>query len=127
MRIPNFERAVIVLPDEIDAANSQQIGDTLATAAQRGLPVLVADMTFTTFIDSAGIGVVLQAYRVMRDSGTELRFVIPAAPVLRTLAITGVDLILPIYPSLGAALTTAPSMTPAPSLPAQGPQPGARG
>jgi anti-sigma B factor antagonist len=109
VRIPNFERAVIVLPDEIDAANSKQIGDTLAAAAQRGLPILVADMTFTTFIDSSGIRVVLQAYRVMRASGTELRFVIPAPHVLRTLAITGVDRMLPIYPSLGAALTKTPA------------------
>ena len=103
MGTPDHEWAVITLPAEIDIANSGQIGASLTDAAQRRPLVLIADMTITTFNDSAGNRVVNQAYRGMRASGTELRLVIPAAPVLRALAITGVDRMLPIYPSLGAA------------------------
>jgi anti-anti-sigma factor len=46
--------------------------------------------------------------QLARQSGTELRLVVPSARVLRTLAITGVDRLLPIYPSVGAALTAPP-------------------
>jgi anti-anti-sigma factor len=99
---------VITLPAEIDAANSGRIGEQLKAAVTPGLPMLIADMTFTTFIDSAGVRAVVQVCQLARRCGTELRLVVPTAQVLRTLAITGVDQLLPIYPSVGAALTAAP-------------------
>jgi anti-sigma B factor antagonist len=99
---------VIPLPAEIDAANSGRVGEQLKAAVKPGLPMLIADMTFTTFIDSAGVRVMVQVCQLARRSGTELRLVVPSAHVLRTLAITGMDRLLPIYPSVGAALTAAP-------------------
>ena len=114
--VPDHNQPVITLPAEIDAANSGQIGQRLSAAVTPGLRMLIADMTFTTFIDSAGIRVVVQAGQRARRSGTELRLVVPSTHVLRTLAITGVDQLLPIYPSVGAALTatTAGGRHPAP-------------
>jgi anti-sigma B factor antagonist len=107
--VADRDQSVITLPAEIDAANSGQIGQQLKKAVTPGLRVLIADMTFTTFIDSAGVRAVVQVCQLARRSGTELRLVVPSAPVLRTLAITGVDRLLPIYPSVGAALTAAPA------------------
>lgn len=42
---------------------------------------------------------------IMND--TELRLAAPPAAVLSLFARTGIDRLLPIYPSLGAALTAA--------------------
>lgn len=106
--VPDHDQTVITLPAEIDAANSGQIGERLKAAAAAGPPLLIADMTFTTFIDSSGIRAVVRVSQLARRSGTELRLVVPAAQVLRTLTITGVDRLLPIYPSVGAALTAPP-------------------
>ena len=99
---------VVTLPAEIDASNSGQIGQQLKAAVAPGLRMLIADMTFTTFIDSSGIRAVVQVCQLARRSGTELRLVVPSTHVRRTLAITGVDQLLPIYPSVGAALTASP-------------------
>jgi anti-sigma B factor antagonist len=107
--VPDHDQSVITLPTEIDAANAGQVTDQLKAAAAAGPPLLIADMTFTTFIDSSGIRAVLRVCQQARRSGTELRLVVPSAQVLRTLAITGVDRLLPIYPSVGAALTAPPA------------------
>ncbi len=37
----------------------------------------------------------------MATNGTELRLMVPASAVLRSLALVSIDQLLPIYPSLG--------------------------
>lgn len=95
---------VVTLPAEIDMANAGQIGAQLDAALARGVTAVVADMTATTFCDSSGIRVLVLAHQQTAGNNAELRVVIPSASVRRALAITNVDTVLLIYPSLEAAL-----------------------
>lgn len=95
--------AVVTLPARIDTAASRrlcgQLGSALATAA-----TVIADMTATTFCDSSGVRILLLAQEQAAATGIELRLVVSSAAVLRALAATGADWLLPIYPSLEDAL-----------------------
>jgi anti-anti-sigma factor len=98
---------VVTLPDEIDMANADAIGEQFAAALTPGVPAVIADMTATTFCDSAGINMLIRARRRATANGAEIRLLMPCSNVLRVLKIQGVDAVLPIYDSLEAALAGA--------------------
>lgn len=103
---------VVTLPDEIDVANAERIGEDLQAAFTPGVTVVIADMTATTFCDSLGIRTLVLAHQQAAASGAKLRLVVPSVSVLRLLALLGLDGVLAIYPSLQAALATPCSSRP---------------
>src|SRR5215813_4704109 len=96
---------VVTLPAEIDVTNAAPIGGELSLAIADGAGIVVADMTGTTFCNSSGISMLVLAHRQAAAIGAELRLVVPAAAVLRALKLVRMDSLLPIYPSLDAALS----------------------
>ena len=99
---------VIALPAEIDMANAGEAGQQLGSALEPGVKTVIADMTATTFCDSSGISMLVRAHKQAAANGTELRLVVPATAVLRSLALASIDQLLPIYPSLSTALAAGP-------------------
>ena len=99
---------VIALPAEIDMANAAEVGRQLGSAVEPGVKTVIADMTATTFCDSSGISMLVRAHKQAVANGTELRLVVPATAVLRSLALASIDHLLPIYPSLSTALAAGP-------------------
>ena len=107
---------VVTLPAEIDITNADAIGEALSSAIAGGAGIVIADMTGTTFCNSSGISVLVQAHRQAAANHAELRLVVLSATVLHALTLVRVDFLLPIYSSLDAAL--APEAAPEPELPA---------
>lgn len=100
--------AIVVLPAEIDIVNSAAAGMSLLDALGNTGPI-IADMTGTAFCDSTGVRMLLVAHDRAIASGSELRIVVkPGSAVIRTLAILGVDRILPIYASIEDAMPVQP-------------------
>jgi anti-sigma B factor antagonist len=95
--------AVVTLPAELDMATAPAIGVQVADALTGAVHAVIADMTATTFCDSAGIGMLIRAKKRAAARGAELRLLLPRPNVLRVLKIQGVDAVLPIYHSLDAA------------------------
>jgi anti-sigma B factor antagonist len=100
---------VVALPVEIDIANARRVRQELYSALATGAAVVVADMTATTFCDSMGCRALIMAHRQARAGNAELRLAVPSAGVLRVMAITCMDKVLRIYPSLDAALAARPT------------------
>jgi len=98
---------VVTFPAEIDMATAGAIGEQVGAALAVGVHTVIADMTATTFCDSAGIGMLIRAKKQATAHGAELRLLLPCPNVLRVLQIQGVDAVLPIYHSLKEALTGA--------------------
>jgi anti-sigma B factor antagonist len=96
---------VVTAPEEIDITSAPGLRSALLEASAHGHGTLVVDMTGTQFCDSSGLHTLLAAHKRAQAQGGELRLVIPAAPVLRIFAITGVDRIIPNFTSLDQALT----------------------
>jgi anti-anti-sigma factor len=95
--------AVVVLPAEIDFNNAEQTGRELADALDSGAGVVIADGSATTFCDSPGARMLLQAQDLAAEKQIDLRLVLTSSAVLRVLQVMELDGLLRIYPSLAAA------------------------
>jgi anti-anti-sigma factor len=96
--------AIIKFPAEVDVSNADQILQDLAAALAQDASLVIADMSTTTFCDSAGVTALVQAVRKANASGAGLRVATSAPAVTRVLGITGVDQLIEIYPSVAAAM-----------------------
>ncbi len=96
--------AVMTLPAEIDVSSADQIREDLLAAVAQDASLVIADMSATTFCDSAGVTALVRAARKANASGTGLRLATSTPAVTRVLAITGVDQLIDIYPSVVAAM-----------------------
>ena len=96
-------QAVVALPEHIDVSNASQIREELLWVINRGAAALIADMTGTLSCDHSGADAVMRAYQRALASGTQLRLVITAPIVRRVLEVSGLDRLIPVYPSLEAA------------------------
>jgi len=103
---PGNAQRVVTLPAEIDIMNASRVGGQLGAAVASGVAVVIADMTATSFIDSSGVRALVQAHLRAQAKNCELRLVVPAAVVLRILSLAGLDRLLPIHPTLDAAMAT---------------------
>ena len=97
-------QALVALPEHIDVSNAGQIREELLSVINRGAEALVVDMTATISCDRAGADAVARAYQRAVVSRTELRLVVTSGVVLRMLGMTGVGRLVPVYPSVEAAL-----------------------
>ncbi len=104
-------RPVIVpMPAEIDMANAGWVGEQLRIAASPGVTVIVADLTSTEFCDSAGIRTLLSARASAAARDAQLRLAVArGGAVRRALQVIGLQQVLPIYPTVAAALAADPA------------------
>ena len=95
---------VVTAPEEIDITNAPELRTALLEAAAHGHGTLVVDMTRTRFCDSSGLHTLLAAHKRAQAEDGELLLAITAAPVLRVLALTGIDRMIPNFTTLDEAL-----------------------
>jgi len=96
--------AIVTLPVEIDLANAELVRQDLLSVVVQGATRVIADMTATTFCDSAGITALVRVVQQATAHGTGLRLAARSPAVTRVLALTGVDRLIDVYPSVAAAL-----------------------
>ena len=103
-------QAVVTLLGHIDDFSAGQIREVLLLVINRGATELIADMTGTVSCNQAGVAAVVRAYQRAAASGTQLRLVVTAEAVRRVLTFYGLDRLIPVYPSLAAAIAAAAPM-----------------
>lgn len=94
-------RAVVALPDQIDATNAGRVAQALASAVSQGGTV-TADMSATTFCDCAGARAIVQAHERAAASGADLRVVVTTRQVRRLFELLEIDRRLDIHTGPGA-------------------------
>ncbi|MGN6678623.1 MAG: STAS domain-containing protein [Streptosporangiaceae bacterium] len=94
---------VLAAPEEIDITNAEALRSALLNAAGNGHGTLVVDMSRTRFCDVSGLRAVLATRRRAEAEGREV-LVIPSTSVVRVLALTGMDRLIPSFTSLADAL-----------------------
>lgn len=98
------QAAVVRLAAEIDASNADEIREQLLSVVNQGVSVMIADMSRTTFCDSAGVSALVRAFRRATENGTKFQLVATSPAVLRVLQITGVDRLIDIHSTVTEAL-----------------------
>jgi len=97
-------RAVVAFPEHVDGSNAAHIREQLLAVFDNGAAVVIADMSATASCDQAGIDAVSLACQQAEIRGAELRLVATAPAVRRLLAAQGLDRLVPVYPSVEAAV-----------------------
>jgi anti-sigma B factor antagonist len=98
-------RHVIAPEGEIDAVTAPQLGRRLLGLADEGKIRVVVDLSRVTFLDSTGLGVLLNALRALASRRGTLVLVCPNERALRPFQITGLAARMPIFASREAALS----------------------
>ena len=98
---------VVDLVGELDLYNAHLARDALLGAAGSSPERLVVDLSKVTFIDSTGLGVLIEARARMTDRGA-FRLVAPGVETRRALEISGLDRHFIVHDSLEAALAATP-------------------
>ena len=98
--------AIVTMPAEIDVTNSSDVSDLLAAVAGESPEVITADMTATTFCDSAGVNALARAYELAAAGGIELRLALGDSPATRVIQLIGLDQVMPHYHDVQQSLAT---------------------
>lgn len=108
---------VVEVGGEVELHSANQLRDELARAASAAEhPCVVVDLSRVTFIDSTGLGVVVGAFKRVRERG-KLSIVCPQRSVRRVFEITGLLHILPFHDSVSAAVQACNTETPTVNAP----------
>jgi anti-sigma B factor antagonist len=99
--------AILALPQHVGDCNAGQIREQLLWLVNRGAAELIIDMTGTASCDHEGATAVARAHQRATASGTQLRLAVTTGAVQRVLRLNGLDRLIPIHPSLDAAIAAA--------------------
>lgn len=94
---------VVALPHEVDLVTGPAVRDALLSTVNRGDVHLAVDASATTFLDSAGVNALVRVCQRLERLGGSVHVVTQSRPVLRVLALTQVDRVLAVVPSLDDA------------------------
>jgi anti-sigma B factor antagonist len=99
---------IIVVDGEVDASNAADVGDRVRASVTNRSRALVVDLSGMRYIDSAGIDVLFELDRELRQRRQALHLVVPPeSPITRTLAIAGLAATIPTHGTREAALAGA--------------------
>jgi anti-sigma B factor antagonist len=101
------EHTHVVCPTgEVDALTAPQLGKRILMLADEGKTEMVVDLSGVTFMDSTGIGVLLNALRHLTTRRGGLVLVCPTERIMRPFEVTGLIGHLPIAGTREEALGT---------------------
>lgn len=93
----------------LELATAEVLRNHVAQAMKAGHVHLILDLNDVKYMDSSGLAVLLGTLRRVRERHGSLRLVCNVRPVLRLLALTGIDRLLPIHPDEAGALQEPPT------------------
>lgn len=97
---------VIHVAGEVDIATAPELQAALDKLAAEGETCLVIDLDEVTFLDSAGLRVLVAAHRSINDQRGQLRVVCQRGRIWDVFKLTNLDDVLSMHETLAAA--TAP-------------------
>jgi anti-sigma B factor antagonist len=100
--VDGVARCVIV--GEVDMATTPQLRDELIGLVDAGELRLVLDVSGVPFLDSTGLGVLMEVHRRLRDNTGAVALVGARPPLIRLLTITNLSRALPVYRSVEDAI-----------------------
>ena len=99
---------VVAAPGFIDISNAEMVDAAFLRAAGWGYATIAADMSATQFCDSSGLSALVRAHDRTRQEGGQLRLAALTAPVMRLLAVTGLDRLLYVFRTVADAVDELP-------------------
>ena len=104
--VRNERHAVVLIAGDLDAATAPRLHDELTQLEVDGVDRIVLDLRRMTFVDSYGLGVIVNAKKRLSQQGNALCVVADAdqRTLRRLLQITGLDRVLPVHATVAEAV-----------------------
>lgn len=99
--------AVVVATGTLDVRTAPALRELFVELATAGRYHVVVDLDGVEVLDSTGLGVLVGAVRRVQPHGGSLRLICTDNAILGVLAVVGLARMLPVYPSLAAAVAAA--------------------
>ncbi|MGQ9632088.1 MAG: STAS domain-containing protein [bacterium] len=98
------ELAIIRLQGELTLGEAQTLREGIKGLVQRGFRYLLMDFSKATFIDSAGLNVLISAKRIFRSRGGDLGLFGLNRAISEVFEMTQLDKIIDMFPDEGEAV-----------------------
>lgn len=95
---------VVRASGEVDQLTAPGLSEAIARALDSPGSAVLVDLTAVGFLGSAGLAVLVEAATRAEKDARQLRVIADSPPVLRPLALTGLETVLSIHPTRDAAL-----------------------
>lgn len=99
-------RSIVSASGELDVHTAPLLEAETGPLSRSPGGALVIDLTGVSFVDSTGLGVLVTALKRTREAGGTLDVVVATPRVLKVLALTGLDVVIPLHSTLDEALAT---------------------
>ena len=100
--------AVVEVGGELDMDTVPQLQDVLQEVADGGTRQVVLDFADVTFMDSSGLGLLVDWYKRLRDLNGRLCLAAVRQPVRAVLVLSAVDQVVEVYDTVAAAEADMP-------------------
>ena len=97
-------RSIVSAAGELDAHAAPLLQAEVGPLSSVPGGALVIDLAEVPFIDSTGLGVLVQALKHTREAQGRLDVVVASPRVLKVLGLTGLDVVIPLHSTLDEAL-----------------------
>ncbi|MEV5414289.1 STAS domain-containing protein [Thermopolyspora sp. NPDC052614] len=99
------DAVVVAVEGELDLFTAPFLRDEVREAIKQDGPTLVLDLAALSFMDSSGLSVLIEAWRLATGEGGSVSLACPQPPVARILRTTGLDRRIKVYPDVDSAVT----------------------
>ncbi|MFN2489460.1 MAG: STAS domain-containing protein [Actinomycetota bacterium] len=96
-------QAVVNVRGDIDISTARALREKLVTLVSEGVRDLVLNLEGTTYIDAAGVDVLVRALKLLSAHEGELAVVCPHEHLLKVFDVSALTEALHIYPSVAQA------------------------
>jgi anti-sigma B factor antagonist len=95
---------ILAVNGEVDVYSAPALKDKIAELIQSGQTTLIVDLSGVAFLDSTGLGALVEARAATTEAGGSLPIVCNQDRILKLFTITGLDGVFTIHPNVGAAV-----------------------
>lgn len=99
-------RSIVSAAGELDAHAAPVLEAQTGALSRQPGGRLIIDLSGVSFIDSTGLGVLVAALKHAREAEGSLDVVVATPRVLKVLALTGLDVVIPLHSTLAEALSS---------------------
>ncbi len=108
------DKTIMSLRGDVDLGGAPELRAILSPILESDNPRLLIDLSGVNFMDSTGVGIIVNAFNRVREKQGAIAFCTPTPRVHRVLQISGLLTKLPLYETREAALTALESSFHAP-------------
>ena len=96
---------ILAVNGEVDVYSAPTLKDRIGELIESGQTTLIVDLSAVAFLDSTGLGALVEARAATTEAGGSLPLVCNQERILKLFTITGLDGVFTIHPTISDAVT----------------------